>query len=94
MPLATAAADPADEPPGMYLAFQGLPTGPNSYRAPSYPCPKGACSFFQLYRPGLLQFKDANRIFSWYTVFETLKGCSRSDTGCIVEVFDPHRNAM
>src|SRR5271170_5799060 len=39
IPLATAAADPLDEPPAMKSGFQGFLTGPNALWSPVVPMP-------------------------------------------------------
>src|SRR5271166_5199875 len=44
MPLATAAADPLDEPPAMKSRFQGFLTGPKQLSSPVVPIPS-ACMF-------------------------------------------------
>ena len=40
MPLATAAADPLDDPPAMKFAFQGFLTGPKALSSPVVPIPR------------------------------------------------------
>src|SRR5271165_5002901 len=44
MPLATAAADPLDEPPAMKSAFHGFFTGPKALSSPVVPIPR-RCMF-------------------------------------------------
>src|SRR5215831_7913530 len=95
MPLATAAADPADEPP------RDVPRVPrvkdwakvtvNACCALTEPM---HIRFSDDDRSGVLEFGNTNCILSGHAVFETLKSSGGSNPSRIVEVFDTHRYAM
>src|SRR5215469_1458461 len=65
-PQATAAAEPLDEPPGIYSKFQGFLTGPKQLSSPVVPAPS-VCIF-------VLPMTIAPAFFSLSTLAASLAG--------------------
>ena len=81
MPLATAAAEPLDEPPGMKAALQGSRAGPKALTRPVVPMPS-VCMF-------VLPMMMALALFSAATATASLAGTRRLNGSKAAVVLTP-----
>src|SRR5271166_1805366 len=89
MPLATAAADPLDEPPAIKSGFQGFLTGPKQLSSPVVPIPSVCMFVFPM-----MTAPASLNLVTGAAMPEMLKGGSCRNADGVEEVFYPDGNPL